>query len=830
MKITKKERELNEFAELCSTRYGISMELGYTELSRRSRIQICLIHGILIFLCAYGLLGMFVNSFSLPCYRPLLFLFLFVFSFFMSFLYYNRLAFNLGYIIFFVSFMGFSIAFHLYANSGINAVLNCVMEVVDDKLHLSGVRQYNEIITNRSLTITCCLITINSLLLCLLNHAISGSGSILFTFVILYPIVQLCIYFNDSVHYFYSALLAVGFLGVVFLRASHRYYMPMKGKNPNVVIKKGVIFRRGERFAQTSAYMLLCAVIVSLLLVIAGAGVVAAAPYRAKSTFSRGKDSVDPYVEEFAMSGILAFFNQYQGTGGLNRGRLGGIRSIGFDMQPDLYVDHVPDNTEALYLRAYIGSYYNDNYWSSRTIIFPLEVFGIKNHLPVVNQESNFLKRLMESGYERSAHAKISVTNVDADPEFGYLPYYTMYHTDELTFSRQYNGYFNNDMVNMHLPMGKTKTYEYYPLYTRNIDVDIEDVMQRAGNNDETELLYRKYVYRNYLQIPEKLQPVLERICDEKIPGQTLEEVVPEIIRYFVSEFVYSQQPGITPRDHDFVEYFLTKQKRGFCAHFATAAAMLLREKGIPARYVEGYCITYDDAVQMSELPNENAKDWYQGYNATVSDGEEPRVMRVTVPDAAAHAWVEVYFDGFGWIPLEFTVADYAADEEGGSFWSRFSGLFSDDDDNAGNAINALSEQLKGSLPILFAILIIAVVALLLYIVLRRIVKEYRLYHKKDNSRLVYQYQSLAKTLRKLSATEDHNVYYKSMKELLVTRFGITAESANSYVDTVERASFGNQTLKPEELSEATARFREILRNVKSTLNRRSKLLVSIWN
>ena len=180
--------------------------------------------------------------------------------------------------------------------------------------------------------------------------------------------------------------------------------------------------------------------------------------------------------------------------------------------------------------------------------------------------------------------------------------------------------------------------------------------------------------------------------------------------------------------------------------------------------------------------------------------------------------------------PAPDTVADYAADEEGGSFWSKFSGLFSDDDDNAGNAINALSEQLKGSLPILFAILIIAVVALLLYIVLRRIVKEYRLYHKKDNSRLVYQYQSLANTLRKLSATEDHNVYYKSMKELLVTRFGITAESANCYVDTVERASFGNQTLKPEELSEATARFREILRNVKSTLNRRSKLLVSIWN
>ena len=40
---------------------------------------------------------------------------------------------------------------------------------------------------------------------------------------------------------------------------------------------------------------------------------------------------------------------------------------------------------------------------------------------------------------------------------------------------------------------------------------------------------------------------------------------------------------------------------------------MLLRAEGIPARYVEGYYVQYDDAIEMTELENEDPSDWYEG-------------------------------------------------------------------------------------------------------------------------------------------------------------------------------------------------------------------------
>lgn len=74
----------------------------------------------------------------------------------------------------------------------------------------------------------------------------------------------------------------------------------------------------------------------------------------------------------------------------------------------------------------------------------------------------------------------------------------------------------------------------------------------------------------------------------------------------------------------DFVSRFL-KEGRGYCVHFATAGALLLRMQGIPARYAAGYVVRLDSAGR----------------------GE--------VMDGDAHAWVEVYVDGCGWYPVEMT-------------------------------------------------------------------------------------------------------------------------------------------------------------------------------
>ncbi|MFV0363759.1 MAG: transglutaminase-like domain-containing protein [Suipraeoptans sp.] len=94
----------------------------------------------------------------------------------------------------------------------------------------------------------------------------------------------------------------------------------------------------------------------------------------------------------------------------------------------------------------------------------------------------------------------------------------------------------------------------------------------------------------------------------------------------------YNLSPGKTPKDSDFIDYFLFKNHEGYCVHFASAGVMMLRLNGIPARYAVGYAI----------LPNAFIEQEDGTYKAEVKDNN-------------AHAWVEIYTNDLGWIPFEMT-------------------------------------------------------------------------------------------------------------------------------------------------------------------------------
>jgi len=72
---------------------------------------------------------------------------------------------------------------------------------------------------------------------------------------------------------------------------------------------------------------------------------------------------------------------------------------------------------------------------------------------------------------------------------------------------------------------------------------------------------------------------------------------------------------------------FVTTSRRGYCQHFAGAMALMLRYLGIPARVAAGFTSGKFDA---------SSGTW-------------------TVTDRDAHAWVEVWFRGYGWLPFDPT-------------------------------------------------------------------------------------------------------------------------------------------------------------------------------
>ena len=131
----------------------------------------------------------------------------------------------------------------------------------------------------------------------------------------------------------------------------------------------------------------------------------------------------------------------------------------------------------------------------------------------------------------------------------------------------------------------------------------------------------------------------------------------------FLAEYPYTLSPGKTPNNEDYVRYFLESQKRGLCSHFASAGVMLLRHMKVPARYVEGYCIPYSLMSEEATKTNADGSSWFSGENAF---NESKMVYSVPVRDYYAHAWIEIYLEGRGWVPYEVTPPSFEAAPVGG--------------------------------------------------------------------------------------------------------------------------------------------------------------------
>lgn len=158
-------------------------------------------------------------------------------------------------------------------------------------------------------------------------------------------------------------------------------------------------------------------------------------------------------------------------------------------------------------------------------------------------------------------------------------------------------------------------------------------------------------IYINYLQTPETLpQRVYDLATSLTSMCNNDYDKVKALENYLSSEFPYNIDVRSTPRGRDFVDYFLFDQKEGYCTYFASALTILARCIGIPARYVEGY--------GLPPKPSENNKNLFY------------------VTNQQAHAWTEVYFEGYGWLPFEptspFRASFYTNPEESAVYSSSF--------------------------------------------------------------------------------------------------------------------------------------------------------------
>ena len=153
---------------------------------------------------------------------------------------------------------------------------------------------------------------------------------------------------------------------------------------------------------------------------------------------------------------------------------------------------------------------------------------------------------------------------------------------------------------------------------------------KQTGRNITLELVesHRQMIYENYLEEITLSQDVESYLAEITRDARTDLERLQAIERE-LNFYTYNRRPGSLPdtvtNASEFLDYFLLERREGYCTYFATAFVLLARAEGIPARYVQGFCVPMQGSQEAAVL------------------------------SSMAHSWPEVYIEDVGWIPFEPT-------------------------------------------------------------------------------------------------------------------------------------------------------------------------------
>ncbi len=651
-------------------------------MGKQDAVYDAVVKGIIEFLIVFGGIGGFLSCLEAPFSPFIVAVFCGIFAVFFSGLYTSGKIWirDAGYIVFFLLFVLGIRVLGKYVNSGFYAIINLIYDEASVYFDMPAVREFTEYYTNRTLTITIFAIFIASVSIIVLNIYLSVYMSVAMAVAIGIPVFTIPLFFHLEPDSFYVILELAGLISVVIMKANgHFTILKDKQQFEMKSSKKRVNFsycQSGRVIGQIIMISLLLVLIVVSMsnVFFPKDGYV----YRYKK--SSPKAYIEDHVENFLLVGFQSLFIRYDNVGGMSAGQLGGVAEVRSDYQTDLNLTFAPYTYDTMYLKAFMGKEYLGDIWiADDSEMFSKPQYG-------------------------DSKAKMRVSNVGADYFFLYAPYYS-----ELDSEMQHR-YQNWDGI----PYGEYEDYTFYPYSEATL----------------------KTVDEDYLTVPEENKQVLEQFCKDAKLGGAPDEIVSQLAAYFEANIPYTISPGATPKGEDFVNFFLTKNKKGFCVHFASAAVLIFRQMGIPARYIEGYAVPYSTVMEGDLMDTLSYDDFFQGE----SELGRTAVVSVDVNDSLAHAWVEVFIDG-QWQVAEVTPPSYEEDIE--DFWSVFGdwmdGVADGDGGNVGAGLAINTDNIKW-LWIGFLVIVLGVIFLcfgrIILIKLMRIVS----YHTKDGGENVVAY------------------------------------------------------------------------------------------
>jgi len=175
---------------------------------------------------------------------------------------------------------------------------------------------------------------------------------------------------------------------------------------------------------------------------------------------------------------------------------------------------------------------------------------------------------------------------------------------------------------------GSREQFKSYKV-TYNLPTYSLDEMRKVQNLPESDPIHQRYT-----QLPDSLPSRVRDLAIRLTMNETNQYDKTKAIEEYLgsADFTYDKDDVAIPEgEQDYVDQFLFETLKGYCDNFSTSMIVLLRAVDIPARWVKGY--TEGDFV---DVVNETEREY-------------------KVTNNNAHSWVEVYFEGVGWVPFEPT-------------------------------------------------------------------------------------------------------------------------------------------------------------------------------
>ena len=352
--------------------------------------------------------------------------------------------------------------------------------------------------------------------------------------------------------------------------------------------------------------------------------------------------------------------------------------------------------SENIYLKGFIGAEYENGEWfpSDNEVFSKIAYDDVKakdiwniNYLFFSQYFEGFSDELWQSYNTNKSQMWIEYVGRGRFGKYAYVPYFADAHsivsedlTDCVTMDGE-NGMLRNE--NSYYVTFYTMGEQCYDTVKLQILSDLELIMSAdvlseeydpselsdgesvahsmsadvlSEEYDPSELsagesvAHSSYVRNAYSRLPNALNTLKRFIWDYEVGFAKGEELVEpvnalkagqDVAKILAKQASYSMILEPVPEGKDYAEYFLLEQKKGYCEHFATAGTLLLRAKGVPARFVQGYKVTPD-----------------------MFEENEDGTYTAEILDSNAHAWTEVYEGKYaGWFPIEMTPG-YEAGEE----------------------------------------------------------------------------------------------------------------------------------------------------------------------